>query len=35
MVTVNMTAAQKFKELVAQHENPDRLMLRIYFGGYG
>lgn len=35
MVTVNKIAAQRFKELVAQHDNPDRQMLRIYFGGYG
>lgn len=35
MVTVNDTAAQKFKELVAKRKNPDRQMLRIYFGGFG
>lgn len=29
------TAADKIKEIIAQNENPDRLMLRVEFEGYG
>jgi hypothetical protein len=35
MVTVSELAAEKFKETVANHENPQNVMFRVVFLGFG
>ena len=35
MVSLTESAVSKLKELFAKESNPDGLMLRISFGGYG
>jgi len=33
MIQVTNAAASKFKEIAAKEKNPDKIMLRIAFGG--
>ena len=35
MVNVTKDAAEKFNELRKKAENPEKVMLRVSFGGYG
>lgn len=35
MVTVTGTAAKKLQEIILKQKNPENIMLRIAFGGYG
>lgn len=35
MIEVSKEASNKYKEIAAQSEHPDKLMLRIVYNGYG
>lgn len=35
MITVSKRAVEKFKELKQKADNPENVMLRVYFGGFG
>lgn len=35
MINVTEVAAEKFNEVMQKAENPENLMLRVSFGGYG
>ena len=35
MVRLTEIAAEKFKEMRQEKENPEKLMLRVSFGGFG
>lgn len=35
MITVSKEAAEKFQEIKLKAKNPENMMIRISFGGYG
>lgn len=35
MIRISKAAAEKFNEVVAKSNNPEKAMLRVIFGGYG